>query len=147
MTHARQSIRDDIVTTLTGLATTGSRVFRNRVYPIAEGKLPGLLIFTDAEEIEPSTVTPPRTQMRRLTVVVEAYVKAVSNYDQTIDTISEQVEEALAADVTRNGLAKDTRITAFESEFSGEGDQPVAIGRTSIEIVYVTKEDAVNQSV
>lgn len=147
MAHARQGIRDNIVTTLTGLAATGSRVFRNRVYPIAQDKLPGLLIYTESEEIEPSTIAPPRTQMRRLVVVIEAYVKAVSNYDETLDTISEQVEEALAVDVTRNGLAKDTRITSFESEFSGEGDQPVAVGRISVEVVYVTLENAVNQSV
>jgi hypothetical protein len=147
MAHARKGIRDNIVSTLTGLAETGSRVFRNRVYPIAEDRLPGLLIFTESEEIEPSTITPPRTQMRRLVVGVEAYVKGVSNYDDQLDTISEQVEEALAADVTRNGLAKDTRIGSFESEFSGEGDQPVAVGRMSVEIVYATVEDAVNQSV
>jgi hypothetical protein len=147
MAHARQSIRDNIVSTVSGLSTTGQRVFRNRVYPMGESKLPGLLVYTESEEIEPSTITPPRTQMRRMNVVIEAYVKAVSNYDETLDTISQQVEEALSADSTRNDLAKDTRILSFESEFSGEGDQPVAVGRMSIEVVYATLENAVSQSV
>jgi len=147
MAHARKAIRDNIVTTLTGLTTTGSNVFRNRVYPIADGKLPGVLIFTESEEIEPSTITPPRTQMRRLSVAVEAFVKGVSNYDDTLDTICEEIEEALAADLTRGGNAKDTRIVSFESEFSGEGDQPVAVGRMTVEVVYATLENAVNASV
>lgn len=147
MAHARQAIRDDIVSTVSGLSTTGARVFRNRVYPMGESKLPGLLVYTESEEIEASTITPPRTQMRRMNVTIEAYVKAASNYDEALDTISEQIEEALALDVTRNGLAKDTRITSFESEYSGEGDQPVAVGRLIIEVVYATIENAVNQSV
>lgn len=147
MAHARQSIRDNIVTTLTGLSTTGSNVYKNRVYPIAEAKLPGILVYTQTEEIEPATITPPRTQMRTLTVAVEAFVKGVSNYDDTLDTICEEVEEALAVDLTRGGNAKDTRIVSFESEFSGEGDQPVAVGRLSIEVIYATLENAVDTSV
>lgn len=85
--------------------------------------------------------------MRVLTVRVEAFVKGVSNYDNTLDTISEEVEEALSADVTRNGLAKDTRVTGFEAEFSGDGDQPVATGTITIEVDYATLENAVDVAV
>lgn len=143
MAHVRKQIRDNIVTTITGLATTGSNVYRTRVYPLADVKLPGLAVFTDSEEIEPSTITPPRTQMRTLTVRIEAFVKGVSNFDDQLDTISEEVEEALAADITRGGLAQDTRITGFEADFSGEGDQPVGVGRISVSVDYVTIENDV----
>ena len=34
MAHLRKQIRDDVVTTLTGLSTTGSKVYASRVYPI-----------------------------------------------------------------------------------------------------------------
>lgn len=141
MAHVRQQIRDEIVTTLTGLGTTGSRVYRSRVYPVADNKLPGLLIYTSTEDIETVTITPPRTQMRALTLTVEAYVKGVSNFDNQVDTIAEEVEAALAQDVTRGGLAKDTTITGFEVEFNGDGDQPVAVGRLSVRIDYATLED------
>lgn len=141
MSHVRQQIRDDIVTTLTGLATTGSRVYRSRVYPVADNKLPGLLIYTSSEEIETASLRPPRTQMRALTVTVEMYVKAVSNFDTQVDTISQEVEEALAVDVTRGGLAKDTMIASFEVEYSGDGDQPVAVGRLSVQVNYATLEN------
>jgi len=141
MSHVRKQIRDDIVTTLTGLATTGSRVYRSRVYPVADNKLPGLLIYTSSEEIETASLRPPRTQMRALTVTVEMYVKAVSNFDTQVDTISQEVEEALAVDVTRGGLAKDTTPTSFEVEYSGDGDQPVAVGRLSVQVNYATLEN------
>lgn len=147
MAHVRKQIRDNIVTTLTGLATTGSNVYRTRVYPIEEGKLPALLIYADSEVAQIATITPPRTQMRVLTVRVEAFVKGVSNYDNLLDTIAEEVEEALAVDVTRNSLAKDTRVTGFEAEFSGEGDQPVATGSFTIEVDYATLENAVDVAV
>lgn len=144
MAHARQEIRDNIIETLTGLTTTGSRVYASRVYPIAEGKLPGLLIYTESEEVETMTITPPRTQMRRLNVRLEAFVKGVSNFDDQIDTIAQEVEEALAVDVTRDGLADDTTVTGFEAEFSGDGDQPVAIGRMTIVVDYTTIETDVS---
>jgi len=147
MAHVRKQIRDNIVTTLTGLTTTGSNVYRTRVYPIEEGKLPALLIYADSEVAQIATITPPRTQMRVLTVRVEAFVKGVSNYDNLLDTIAEEVEEALAVDVTRNSLAKDTRVTGFEAEFSGEGDQPVATGSFTIEVDYATLENAVDVAV
>lgn len=147
MAHVRQQIRDNIVTTLTGLATTGSKVYRSRVYPVADNKLPGILIFTDTEEVETATITYPRTQNRILTVRVEVYVKGVSNFDNQVDTISEEIEVALSTDVTRGGLAKDTTVESFEVEFSGDGDQPVAIGRYSIRVEYATLENAAGTAV
>jgi hypothetical protein len=146
MAHVRKQIRDNIVTTLTGLTTTGSRVYKTRVYPLAQSKLPGLAIYTETEDIEIRTINPPRTQMRNLTVTVDAFVKGVSNFDDDLDTICQEVEEALAADITRGGLAKDTRVTGFEAEFSGDGDQPVANGRISVTVDYVTLENAVDSA-
>ena len=39
MAHVKQSIRDNAVTAVTGLSTTGSSVFRSRVYPLGTNKL------------------------------------------------------------------------------------------------------------
>lgn len=136
----RTSIRDDVVTALTGLSTTGSNVFRSRVYPIAEAKLPGICIYTATDDAEYGTLTPPRTVMHTLTLTVEAYVKANTNYDETLDTIQDEVETALYADLTRGGFAKDTRITSFTANFSDEGDQPIAYGEITVEIDYTDTE-------
>jgi len=78
-----------------------------------------------------------------LDVAVEAYVKGVSNYDNTLDTIAVEMEEAIAADITLGGLAKDAQITAFEADFAGDGEQPVAVGRFTVTVEYRTVENDV----
>lgn len=143
MAHVRKLIRDDIETTLTGLATTGANVYQTRVYPIAEDRLPGLAIYTSTEATDYATITPPRTQVRTLTVSVDVYAKAVTAYDDTLDAICVEIEEALYTDRTRGGNAKDTRVTAFDSDFSGDGDQPVARATLTVEVDYVTLENNV----
>ena len=143
MSHVRQQIRDDIVATLTGLATTGSNVFRSRIFPLEQTNLPALVIYSKSETSEYDTIGLPRSVNRVLDVAVEAYVKGVSNYDNTLDTIAVEVEEAIAADVTLGGLAKDAQITAFEADFAGDGEQPVAVGRFIITVEYRTVENDV----
>jgi len=143
MSHVRQQIRDDIVTTLTGLTTTGSNIFRSRIFPLEETNLPALCIYTKSETNEYDTIGLPRSVNRVLDVAVEAYVKGVSNYDNTLDTIAVEMEEAIAADITLGGLAKDAQITAFEADFAGDGEQPVAVGRFTVTVEYRTVENDV----
>lgn len=141
MAHVRKLIRDNITTALTGLATTGTNVYQTRVYPLAEHRLPGLAIYTKSEDVEYQTMTLPRQKARVLTVSVEAYVKALNNYDDVIDTIAVEIENALAADVTRGGYAKDTRVVSFDAQYSGDADQPVAYATFGVEVDYYTEED------
>tara|TARA_Y100000114_G_scaffold100147_1_gene93328 strand:- start:3758 stop:4201 length:444 start_codon:yes stop_codon:yes gene_type:complete len=145
--HVRKLIRDNITSTLTGLTTTGSNVFQTRFYPIAEAKLPALAIYTKSEDTEYGTLKTPRTQIRTLDVTVEAYVAGNTNVDNTLDTIAVEVEEALFTDLTRGGNAKETRINSFEADFSGDGENPVGVGRFSVEVIYVTLENDVETAV
>ena len=123
--HIRQQIREYFGTTLTGLTTTGSNVYESRVYPIENTKLPALVIYTKSETSEPIVIGTDRLMSRELSVVVEGYAKATSNFDDTIDTISKEVEEAIAADRTLDGLAKDTYLESTEIEFNAEGEKPL----------------------
>lgn len=141
MAHVRKQIRDNIVTTVTGLATTGTKVYQSRVYPISAASLPALTVYTKSETSEYITMGYPRTVERTMTVVVEAYCQGITGYDNTLDQISVEVEEAVTADVTRGNIAKDTRIVDFESDFSGDPDQPVASATITIEVDYVTIEN------
>ena len=143
MAHVRKQIRDAIVTALTGLGETGTNVFRSRIYPLEKTKLPALCIFTRTETTEFDTMTINRSTMRNLEVAVEAYVNMTLAYDNKLDAIAVQVEEALAADVTLGGLAKDTQVTAFEADLSGDGEKPVAVGRFTVAVQYRTAENDV----
>lgn len=123
--HIRQQIREKFGTTLTGLTTTGSNVYESRVYPLENASLPALIIYTKSETSEPIVIGTQRLMSRELSVVVEGYAKATSNFDDTIDTISKEVEEAIAADRTLDGLAKDCYLESTEIEFNGEGEKPL----------------------
>jgi hypothetical protein len=136
MAHYRQQIRERVATTLTGLTTTGSNVFQSRVYPIENTKLPCLLIYTREESSEPLVINPPRSIEKVLQLVVEAYVKANANYDDTIDTICKEVEEALYADRLINNLAKDSFLISTEINYNGDGDNPLGIVVMTFEIAY-----------
>lgn len=142
MAHIRKVIRDDIVTSLTGLASTGSRVYTSRVYPMDSSKLPGIAIYTNSENSEYATIGLPRTIMRTVDVNVEVYVKGVAGHDDSLDQICAEIEAALYSDVTRGGYAKDTKIMSFESQYSGDGDQPVVTGVLLVQVMYITTEGA-----
>lgn len=144
MAHIRTSIRNDVVTAITGLSLTGSNVFASRLYPISSASLPGITVYADSENTAYLTMGLPRTQERILTLTIEVYVSAVANYDTTLDTICAQIEDALYTDVERSGLAKDTKVTAFNSQFSGDGDQPVGIGILTVEVKYHSTEGSIN---
>ena len=143
MAHVRKTIRDNIISTLTGLTTTGSNVFGTRFYPLADPKLPCLCIYTNSETSEVATITVPRTKMRTLQVLVEAYVKANDDLDDALDAISVEIEEALGNNLTLSGSAKDLNVSAFDASYASEGDQPVGVGRFTIDVIYSTIENNV----
>ena len=142
MSHVRQQLRERAATTLTGLSTTGSKVYQSRVYPLGAANLPGLLIYTKSEDSEAVTMSGARTLLRNLSLVIEGYVKAVSNYDDTVDTIAKEVETAMGNDVTLNGLAKNSYLESTEIEYDGEGEKPVAVVSLTYTVEYMTIENA-----
>jgi len=146
MAHIRKTIRENIGTALTGLSTTGTSVFESRTFPINFSALPALLIYTKDEEVIEFSLKTPRTQFRQLQVVIEAHIKGTSNIDDTIDTIAEEVEEAMVTDVSRGGHAKDTRLVSTEIEFE-EATSKVGLAIFTYVIEYATVENAVQTGV
>ncbi len=138
MAHVRKTIRDNIVTACTSLSTTGSNVFRTRVYPLAAGNLPGLCIYTTNEDTALDTLSATRNVERLLDVNIEAWVRATTNYDNTLDTICKEIEVAMAADSTRGGNAKDSFLIRTEFDYSEDGDRPVATARLTYSVIYRT---------
>ena len=140
MAHARQAIREQVGTTLTGLSTTGSNVFQSRVYPLQDSNLPALLIYTKEETSEAIVMGSNRVIERELTLAVEAYVKTNTNSDDTIDTIAEEIEAAIGADSTLNNKAKDVFLVATDINYVGEGENPVAVATLNFLVSYCTDE-------
>lgn len=141
--HVRKQIRAAAVTALTGLATTGSSVFASRVYPLQDADLPALRISNPEESIESESMGGAgRYLTRNLTLVVEACVKQVSGYEDTVDQIVKEVEIALANNNTLGALCKWIVPRAIETELSGEAEKPIAVATIRFEVVYVAALNA-----
>ena len=147
MAHIRKSIREHVVTTVTSLSTTGSNVYETRYFPLQTGNLPALIVYTLDESIEDYTLgRNTRTQQRSLNLIIEAHCRGTANIDDTLDTIAEEVEEAMVTDVTRGGNAKDTKLVSTEIEFD-TASQKTGLMRLTYLINYNTVENAVQAGV
>tara|TARA_R110000765_G_scaffold417292_1_gene519690 strand:- start:113 stop:559 length:447 start_codon:yes stop_codon:yes gene_type:complete len=140
--HVRMQIRNQVVTQLTGLTTTAARVFDSRVYPLEDANLPALLIYTKSETSEPIEIGTNRTSERLLSLNIEAYVKSTTNFEDTLDTICKEVEQAIAADPTLSGKAKDCYLESTEIEFNAEGEKPLAFCSLTFLTSYYVQEQS-----
>jgi hypothetical protein len=86
-------------------------------------------------------MTRPRTQMRQLEASVEAYLMANTNFDNTLDTIAVEIEEAIYSNTALNALVKQINITGFEADYSGEGEKVVGVGNFNVQIIYSVREN------
>lgn len=146
--HLRNQIRDAIKSALTGLTTTGSRVYASRDHSMQAADLPGLRIFTGEEQISIQSLGVGRLRERKLLLVVEACVKANSAYDDTVDDICKEVEIKIdsAGTQTLGGLCKWIEPTGFQLDIDGDGDKTVAVGRMTFEVTYYTRQGAPDSS-
>lgn len=141
-THVREQIRDRIASNVTGLSTTGDRVYKSRVWPLNADTMPALLVYSTSEDSATDIMGPSLVINRELSVVVEGYVRNITVYDDKVDTIAKEVEIAMAADQTLNNLAKISYLSGTEISYSGEGDQPIAVVSMTYLVQYRTAVDS-----
>jgi hypothetical protein len=141
--HLRRQIREAVATAVTGLATTGSRVFQSRVYPVQTAELPCLLIATRGEASAPATIHSPREVERTLQLEVVAVAKATADLDDVLDQICKEVEIALAMPVAGlTALAKSIALVSSDFELRGEAEKPTGSATLVFEIDYFNLENA-----
>lgn len=139
--HLHKQIRAAIVTALTGLTTTSTRVYANRLLPLPDVLSPTLLITLDEETATPVTFHTSPIYERELRLTVAALVKATSALDDTLDLISKEVETALAGGITLSGRRLDFTYTgmSFDDE---QSDKPVGIKRMSFTVPFTAAANA-----
>ena len=128
MSHIRTELRDAVATTITGLASTGSRVYKTRIYPLEEAKLPCLAVYVKSEQIEQSTIGNQKKK-RSIEIVIDCAALANANLDSTLDTICGNVETAMALNKNLNGLALEVLLERTEIDIDGSGEKPVGIAQ------------------
>ena len=143
MAHVRQQIRDRIVSVLKSNALlVRRRVFSSRVYALTEKDLPAITVYTGSEASALQTIG-VKTSARIVSVEVDIYVRGTNNFDNDVDAIAVQIEEAIANDFNVNGLAKSAVLTATDINFSGEAEQPVGSAKLTFDVRYDTAIDDV----
>jgi hypothetical protein len=139
--HLHKQIRGAVVTKLTGLTTSGSRVYANRLQPLPDGMSPSLLVTLDEERASGLTIHQPQAQERELSLSVAAVCKVTSALDDTLDLMSKEVEIALAAGITVGSRTLEVFYTGMQFE-DEQADKPVGIKRMSFTIPYTAMSNA-----
>jgi len=121
----------------TNVALVSSRVYGTRVYSLTEADLPAITVYAGSETSGLQTVG-LKTSQRIVSIQVDAYVRATSDFDDDVDAIAVQIEEAIANDFTVNGLAKTAVLSSTEMNFSGEAEQPIGSARLTFDVRYDT---------
>jgi len=135
--HVHKQLRDAVMAQVTGLVTTGLRVFSSRVYPMEESEMPGLCVFVLRDEATPLTIH--ELQYERLTEVkVQGYAKTVGDMEDVLDQMKSEVETALAGLTLVNDKAIYLVYSGCESELLGEGDQKHGVVTMSYRASLVT---------
>ena len=136
--HIRQQIRDRVASVLTtGVALVSSRVYTSRVYPLSEAKLPAIAVYTSSETSNLMSFQPPTLQ-RSMSLTVDVYARAVDTFDDDVDAICVQIEDAIGDDFRVNGLAKQIHLISTDIDYNGEAEHPVGIASMTFEVSYVT---------
>lgn len=138
MSHIRQQVRDQVASTISGLGLTGTRVYKNRLYPLERTELPCLLVMTDAEEIEQLTANRPAVLQRMITVRIQGVAKANTDLDNTLDTISQQVETAIYG--ATMSAVKSIELTGASINIDSIGEQPVGMVTMDYKVIAMTKD-------
>lgn len=143
MAHIRTSIRDLLTTRVTGLPTVGANVFKNRVKPLPPGALPAISVSSGDEQINAITQGSPR----RLSRIMQVHFDIIGDADadgaaDTIDTICEEIEEALLPGSWSAAQVFDIAPASITEIFDGDGQKVIAQTRLTVEVEYHTAEGA-----
>ena len=122
--HRAELIMQEVLANITGLTTTGANVERSRVYKI--DALPALTLEQGEDAVADESTNMAFID-RLLSIRIVAHAKAVSDFDQVLNTIREEVYIALMADRTQGlGFVIDTMpMGDDEPEFSADSEKPV----------------------
>ena len=130
--HVARQILDQVVTTCTGLTTTGTNVFRSRVHTMIESSLPALLIYAreDILEEESSSMQTDGNKGNQyiLSISIDAVEKDASETtaENNLFEIRKEVQTALESDLTLGGKCKDLwLVEANIEDRTGSGDSPI----------------------
>lgn len=142
MPHVRTQLRQAAVALLTGLPTTGARVWRGRIRTLAADHAPSLLVYTNDEEIVLAHQGTPAVQDRSVDLMVEGRANATESdaLEDLLDVIAAEVEPAILDNWSFGGLASHTVLTKTRARIEAKGDRLNGGIRLEFRVTYSTAE-------
>lgn len=134
MAHARQQIRDAIVT---ALGAAGLTTYSSRAYSIAS--LPSVNVMNGPESIEIDTIG-TGNQLRLFSIQVDLLVSAATDVDDAADAQAITLESAILTNAALLALVDWIELRDVDPELSGEGDKPILILSHTFEAQYRVNE-------
>ena len=142
MPHVLAQVRSAAVAVLTGLTTTGPRVYVQEPYPWTAAQVPGLIVTTSAQPTVLSLDVPAELDWP-VEIDVECVTRGLGDLVTQLDLIATEVQVALCGLITLGGKPVSVVPTALAPpQFSGDGDQPVA--RRTLSFVLQSLQTAAN---
>lgn len=121
MSHARQQIRDRVVTVLTSATDAGTAVYSGHVYALHALPAINVTTPTDAYEQDASSNS---SDAYSVVIVIGLHAADAAGVDDILDGLAVQVHQALEADSTLAGLVKDLTLIETDTELERETKVP-----------------------
>lgn len=139
--HPRKLIRDtakDVI--LNGNTLAGRDVFTNKKIHIEKACLPQVILHTESESVELLDQAPKRYR-RNLTLTIECFAKGIDEIEcqDTLDQLTWQVENLMAADDTLNGTVNKIDLTAVRQQYEETSTYPVGACVLTYTVQYLTE--------
>ena len=143
MAHVRKQIRDKVASILkSNVGLVKRRVYTTRVHPLNDTNLPAISVYTGSETSQRMNLGVTDV-IRQLALEIDVYVRETSKFDDDVDAIAVQVEEAMAGNFTLDSLAKFVVLTSTQIQFDGDADQILGVAKLTYSVEYVTPIDDV----
>ena len=117
MAHARRRLLDEVISLLTNLAVTGTRVYEDPAAAISDESLPALIVEANDEEVSPlgdySFGDAGYRQVRRLSLNITCVAKSASQRDQSALEVEEALMRSEIADM------REIERSSFDSTADG----------------------------
>ena len=147
MSHARQQVRDAVVTILNTAPTSYNRAYNTRIQPMQQ-VWPYLMVWTDSETITDRVIHNGGSQMREMSLTIEARLQLPQRETEVLetrmDTVAAEIETKLKLLSLQTALAKVTScyLTDTRMELAVDQDDVPSFGAVVMNwlIGYTTNE-------
>jgi len=141
MSHPRSIIRNSIINQLNGKTDAADRIYGNRAKPLFDQFLPAILVYAKDENIieeryEADGFGPLK---RELEIAIEAVILGGDDFDQKLDDLSSQIENALDGFEFETRKSDIIKLKSTEIDSSIEGSKIYGAVRLTYSVTYRTQ--------